>query len=69
LFQTSNPAFSNQALHSGVANQVPSSSSGQTSLNKSENWNFSTVSEPSTASLFTIGTLLGLTQRRHRVSA
>ncbi len=63
LFQTSNPGFSNQALHYGVANQITSGSSGLTSRNKLDNWNFLPVPEPSTALLLGFG-LAGLAVRR-----
>ena len=63
LFQTSNPAFSNQALHYGVANQVTSGPSVRTSRNKFDNWDFQPVPEPNTALLMMTG-LLGLASHR-----
>ena len=63
LFQTSNPGFSNQALHYGVANQITSGPSSLTSRNKFDNWNFLPVPEPTTASLLALG-LLGLAAAR-----
>ena len=64
LFETSNSAFSNQALYYGVANQITSGSSGLTSLDTFDNWNFQVIPEPSTGLLMSMGLVAMSATRR-----